>query len=169
MALGKRSWNFEDMTGRRFSSLVVVAEHRESARVKWVCQCDCGGQVIVQSADLKAGHTRSCGCLQREITIGRNKAMASHGECDKTPEYRSWIGMKSRCFNPNNKKFRIYGGAGITVCDKWRNSFSAFLADMGRRPSLKHSLDRYPDPAGNYEPSNCRWATSLEQRHNRRK
>ncbi len=82
-------------------------------------------------------------------------------------EYYSWDGAKSRCFNPRAKKYPLYGGRGITMCERWRNSFEAFFADMGARPTPQHSLDRI-DSDGDYEPGNCRWATVLEQRHNRR-
>jgi hypothetical protein len=83
-----------------------------------------------------------------------------------TPELNAWSHMKNRCYNPNDKKYPIYGGRGIIVCDHWKNSFSNFLADMGERPSSKYSLDRV-NVHGNYEPQNCRWATSKEQARNK--
>lgn len=90
----------------------------------------------------------------------------THGLSRKIPEYRAWINMKSRCFNPATPEFDRYGGRGITVCDKWANSFEAFFADVGARPSPKHSLDRWPDPDGDYEPNNVRWATQQQQCRN---
>jgi hypothetical protein len=92
-----------------------------------------------------------------------------HGEGNRpwTPEYRAWCDLRARCNNPNFKQWADYGGRGIKVCDRWA-SYAAFLADMGRRPSPKHSIDRWPNPDGDYEPGNCRWATRKEQRHNRR-
>ena len=86
----------------------------------------------------------------------------------RSPEYCSWRKMVERCINPRAAGFENYGGRGIIVCDRWLNSFSAFFADMGIRPSLQHSIDRYPDKNGNYEPRNCRWATDLQQAVNAR-
>lgn len=83
-----------------------------------------------------------------------------------SPEYSTWKNMRQRCFNPKATKFECYGGRGITVCDRWRYSFLAFYADMGPRPTLAHSIDRYPNGDGNYDPGNCRWATQLEQMAN---
>jgi hypothetical protein len=89
-----------------------------------------------------------------------------HGRCG-TVEYRAWHNMKQRCLSPGHPKYRLWGGRGITVCERWRNSFAAFLADMGDRPSPHHSIDRIDDD-GHYEPGNVRWATASEQRRNRR-
>jgi hypothetical protein len=90
----------------------------------------------------------------------------THG-MHNTPEYRTWTGMKERCYNPSADSYKNYGGRGITVCDRWRDDFPAFYADMGPRPSENHSLDRR-DTDGNYEPENCRWATRSEQQKNKR-
>lgn len=87
---------------------------------------------------------------------------------DRQPEYRVRETMMQRCLNPNNEKYPLYGGRGVTVCQRWLDSYENFLADMGRRPSPDHSLDRYPNKDGNYEPDNCRWATEVEQQNNRR-
>jgi len=91
----------------------------------------------------------------------------THGMSD-TPTYNSWEGMKQRCTNPKATNYSYYGGRGITYCPEWE-TFAAFLADMGERPSVELTLDRFPNPDGNYEPGNCRWATAKEQINNRRK
>ena len=96
-----------------------------------------------------------------------NTVGLKHGY-SRTPEYRCWADMKTRCINPNHKWFDHYGGRGITVCNRWKESFEDFLADVGFRPSSKHTLDRYPNNNGNYEPSNVRWATRKQQIDNRR-
>lgn len=85
---------------------------------------------------------------------------------NRMPEYRAWGSMKDRCYNHRNKSFHNYGGRGITVCQRWLDSFDAFLEDMGRRPSAKHSLDRWPDKDGHYEAGNCRWALPSQQMNN---
>lgn len=95
----------------------------------------------------------------------------THGECvDKrgSPEYTAWISIKNRCLHPTHKAFSEYGGRGITICDQWKNDFGSFLAYVGRSPSAKHSIDRWPNNDGNYEPGNVRWATAQQQARNRR-
>jgi hypothetical protein len=84
------------------------------------------------------------------------------------PGYSSWLGMKTRCYNPSHNKFHLYGGRGVKVCERWRTSFANFIADMGPRPSPAHSIDRYPNKDGDYKKSNCRWATPEQQNNNRR-
>jgi hypothetical protein len=115
----------------------------------------------VYSHHLKRGLIKSCGCLQRE-TVG--EIARTHGQ-SLTATYISWTGMKSRCFNKRQPNFQHYGAKGVTVCNRWLQ-YENFLADMGERPVGK-TLDRI-DPVGNYEPNNCRWATPMEQTHNRR-
>ncbi len=101
--------------------------------------------------------------LEKALTKEKRKA---HG-LTKTGEYASWYGMHSRCSNPKTDRYKDYGGRGVRVCERWKD-FLTFLADMGPKPSPEHTLDRFPDNDGNYEPGNCRWATPAEQGRNRR-
>ena len=151
---------FIDLTGKAFGRLTVVAF---AGRGKWHVRCECGQVGMKSGLDLRSGDSKSCGCLKREQLGDRRR---THGKC-KTPEYRSWSHMIGRCENPTDKKFPIYGGRGITVCARWRESFETFLEDMGQRPSKRHSLDRI-NVNGDYEPDNCRWATAKEQSRNTR-
>jgi len=151
-----------DLVGQHFGKLVVLERltSRRNHLVEWLCQCKCGNQHVTTTAMLRGGQ-KSCGCVQPGLKHGH----ASGGR--RTPEYQSWASMLSRCLSPTHEAYNRYGGRGITICDRWR-SFDNFYSDMGPRPSPKHSLDRYPDNNGNYEPGNVRWATSTEQNRNRR-
>lgn len=157
------------MIGCKFGRLRVVDRAANTAvgKTTWKCICDCGGKAIVRGDALKNGNTRSCGCLKIEAMRKIGQSNHIHG-ASYTIEYNSWASMLARCYDKNNNRFYRYGAMGVTVCKRWQESFSAFLSDMGYRPSRSHSLDRI-NPDGNYKPSNCRWATPLQQRHNRRR
>lgn len=163
------------MIGQRFGLFVVICEadrrfNKAGISIRYFrVRCDCGKENIVRGDNLRTNNTRSCGCLER----ARKHSIPHH----KAPgtEYGIWTGMRSRCRNPKCKDYRKYGARGIRVCQRWDkgegnlSGYECFLADMGRRPSPRHSIDRFPTKSGNYEPSNCRWATPEQQYANRRR
>ena len=154
--------------GDRFGRLVVIERVPSAYNPRYLCRCDCGRQLEVFGGNLRSGNSRSCGCLQRELLSAQRTTHGMSARDNRT--YTTWLAMKGRCFNPHDgHHYRLYGERGITVCDRWLgpDGFANFLADMGERPDGM-TLDRYPDPDGNYEPGNCRWATPAEQGRNRR-
>lgn len=148
-----------DLTDQVFGRLTVIecVGARRHGRF-WKCLCECGNYKEYTTGALRSGHVQSCGCTTRSRT---------HGMFG-TPEYAAWAGIKGRCLNQNDPAYKNYGGRGIAMCERWADSFENFYADMGPRPSNKHSIDRINND-GNYEPSNCRWATKKEQSRNTRK
>ena len=156
-----------DLSGKTFGRLIVVLQHAKTKTpngttvVLWLCKCVCGNFVIVRGSNLRSRTTKSCGCLRSEV---EKVAAIKHGGCS-SKTYQSWRAMRERCSNPNNSHYNSYGGRGIVVCERW-NNFALFLADMGERPPGK-TLDRINNN-GNYNPTNCRWATDTEQRANKR-
>lgn len=151
-----------DITDHVFGNLTAIRRTHDTGN-KWEFLCSCGTRVIIAKGSVTSGNTKSCGCLRSALM---RQTRTKHGEAQKTKEYEAWQSMKARCTRPKNKRYPLYGGRGITVCSAWFNSFEKFLEDMGRAPSKEHSLDRI-DVNGNYELSNCRWATKEEQSNNK--
>lgn len=147
----------KDLSGSTHEFYEVLGfHHRNGKRRYWVCRCMCGTINIVREDSL---HRRCRKC--------HTAGVSTHG-MSKTPEFAAWSQMISRCTDSKRADWDDYGGRGVAVCDRWRDSFANFYADMGPRPSRNHSLDRYPNNEGNYAPENCRWATVSQQARNRR-
>lgn len=149
------------LVGQKFGRLTVLTVIGNYTR----CQCTCGTITLPRTYRLYSGHTQSCGCF------GQSRAYR-HGDTSsvgprRTPEYGVWENMRARCLRPQNKDYKHYGGRGIMVCDRWRHSYTNFLADMGRRPTAKHTIERKDNSKG-YTPENCIWATMHAQHLNKR-
>lgn len=166
---GRNHHRFRNLTGKRFGRLLVIRQvgwhiHPDgSRRAKWMCVCDCGNLIVTLQYNLTSGDGRSCGCRKRDIN---SQIHRTHGLC-KHPDYQLWGRMIQRCGNVRNEDYPNYGGRGITVCKRWRESFAAFHKDMGTRPSKRNSIDRRDVNKG-YFKKNCRWVTSDIQCRNKR-
>jgi hypothetical protein len=174
---GPRYLTVKEALGRnraplRASFCVCRFDVTPAGKATWWCHCDCGVESIATGSNMTAGFTNSCGCLSRKTSAElAHVRFFRHGHSSRiscTPEYRSWAALRARCKYLKVNSYDRYGGRGITVCKPWEK-FENFLADMGPKPSPKHSIDRFPDNDGNYEPDNCRWATGGEQRRNQRR
>lgn len=152
--------NVKDLSGQNFGRWTVI---QYAGKSYWLCRCQCGVERHIFTGNLSKGHSNSCGCLRDELAT-ENKT--THGKTG-SPEYRVWAGIKRRCLNPNDRSYARYGEQGVTICDRWRDSFECFLSDIGTRPTPEHSIDRVDNDKG-YAPDNCRWATRVEQARNKR-
>lgn len=164
-------YKHNDLNGMIFGRLKVIRENgrTKDRHIVWVCQCECGNIVNVSSHELITGHTKSCGCLQKDIT---SSMRYKHGDRDSRL-YSVWKTIKKRCENKNCKSYKWYGAKGVSVCEEWQDyiKFKKWAIENGyneNAPKGECTIDRI-DPCGNYEPSNCRWVSMAEQAKNKRK
>lgn len=157
----------KDLSGSVYGRLTVIGAAPvrlgKDKRVGWICRCTCGAEIVCIAKNLKSGATQSCGCIRVEMM--RKKSTTHGGYGSKL--YNVWRSMKARCHRETDPDYCYYGARGITVCDRWRESYSAFKDDVGAtwKPGL--TIDRI-DNDGNYEPGNVKWSTMTEQALNRR-
>jgi hypothetical protein len=165
----------EDYLGLKYGRLTIIREgssikYSKTTMKKVFCKCDCGNEKEIDLNSIKRGKSKSCGCLNKEISKKNSTthglAMLSTGV--RHPDYCIWVKMKSRCLNANDKSYKNYGGRGINVCETWKKSFLNFINDLGWRPDQKYSLERI-DYNKDYCPENCKWILKTEQSKNCRR
>lgn len=158
----------ENLAGQTFNRLTAIelGGRNRHGQLLWIWQCTCGNLTTVAGHRVKSGHTKSCGCFERESFAARVTTHGATVNHSTTPEYNTWCNMIRRCTDPRNQDYDNYGQRGITVCERWR-SFADFYADMGEKPTRKHSLERVDNNKG-YSPENCAWATQAQQTRNTR-
>lgn len=156
--------DFVSYVGRKFHRLTVIGHAgKRGANRRWFCRCDCGSIKVCQSADLRVGKVKSCGCFNSELVTARN---TTHGLSHR-PEYAVWSAIIDRCENPKNRFYWNYGGRGVKLCDEWRSSFEQFFSDMGPRPSAAMTIERR-NTDGPYSKQNCYWADRQTNNNNKR-
>lgn len=152
--------------GEKFSRLTAVSFHHRDGKIYfWTFKCDCGNETTTKASSVVRGKTRSCGCLQKETIANVGHKNATHGY-GRTSEYGIWFNMVQRCHNPKHIGYENWGGRGIGVCERWMDP-AAFIADMGLRPTNRHTIERVNNELG-YSPENCVWATYHAQHRNKR-
>lgn len=163
-----KNHNLIDLAGQRFGYLTVLrregtlraGKKKPTTQPTWRCVCLCGKEVVVRGDHLRTGRKKSCTLDGHFYARDINRV--------STLERSTWYSMLERCYNPKSSSYKYYGAKGVRVCRQWKNSFQQFLADVGPRPTIKHTLDRYPNTNGHYEPGNTRWASKREQALNKR-
>ena len=163
---------FIDLTNKRFSRLIVLKKygHNKYNQITWLCKCDCGNLIIVSGNSLTRNNTRSCGCLYQDYLHNPRPNTQKHGKSNSRL-YHIWRDMKLRCYNEKQIGYKNYGARGIKVCDEWLNKTDGFVnfykwsINNGYKENL--TLDRINND-GNYEPTNCKWSTTMEQANNTR-
>jgi len=150
-----------DLTNQVIGRWTVLEQITAGSKAKWLCKCECGVVKTVLQCHLRSGRSKSCGCLVKDLNVAKN-TRHGHSVNQKTSSaYNAWKNMKARCTNPNNTRYSSYGGAGVTVCERWLESFDNFIADMGE-PEEGQSLDRI-DGIKHYSKNTCRWADASTQ------